>query len=278
MGGKIILITGATSGIGRHAALYLAGQGHRVFATGRRTDALRELEAEAGDLPIEALELDVNDDESIAAAAAKVAARTEGYGLDVLINNAGYGKFGPVALVDEAEMRGQFETNVFGLVKVTQAFLPAMRKRGSGRVINVSSMVGRVALVLQGVYCATKHAVEALSDCMRREVAGFGVRVILVEPGMIRSNFESTSGSDMSVYDDDPIYGPAVRRYAEEVNRMYRFAPGPRPISRTIARAVSARRPRARYVSPSYNAIVLFFMRILPTRLADAIFRKVAGL
>lgn len=275
---QTILVTGATSGIGRHASLALAAQGHRVFATGRRDDALEALRSEAGDLPLETLRLDVNDPASIAAAQAEVDRRTDGYGVDVLVNNAGYGKFGPVALVEDAELRGQFETNVFGLVRVTQAFLPAMRARGGGKIINVSSMVGRVTLILQGIYGATKFAVESLTDHLRREVAGFGVHVSLLEPGMIRSNFEGTAGADVAAYDHDPVYGPAVRRYAASGEKMYKKAPGPEPTTRTLLRIVKAKRPRARYVSPAHNLIGLFLMKILPTSWADRIFRKVVGL
>lgn len=275
---QTILITGATSGIGRHAALALAAQGHRVFATGRRVDALESLKAEAGERPLEVLRLDVNDADSIAAAKDEVDTRTDGYGLDVLVNNAGYAKFGPIALVPDGELRGQFETNVFGLVGVTQAFLPAMRARGHGKVINVSSMVGRMTLILQGAYCATKYAVEALTDCLRREVAGFGIHVTLVEPGMIRSSFEDTAGADAGVYDGDPVYGPAVRTWAIEGAKMYKKAPGPEPITRTLSKVIAARRPRARYISPARNVFSLWLMKILPTSWADAIFRKIVGL
>ncbi len=278
MKSQTILITGATSGIGRHAALALAAQGHRVFATGRRVDALEALKTEAGDRPLEVLPLDVNDAESIAAAKAEVDARTKGYGLDVLVNNAGYAKFGPVALVSDAELRGQFETNVFGLVRVTQAFLPAMRERGQGKVINVSSMIGRMTLILQGVYCGTKYAVEALTDCLRREVAGFGVHVTLVEPGMIRSRFEDTAAADVHAYDEDPVYRPAVQTWAPEGAKMYKKEPGPAPMTRTLTKVIAAKRPRARYISPARNIFTLALMKILPTSWADAIFRRIVGL
>ncbi len=275
---QIILITGATAGIGKEAALSLAREGHRVFATGRKPDALQALQEEAGDLPLETFQLDVNDSASIEAAAAEVERRTEGHGLDVLVNNAGYGPFAPMALVSDQEMRGQFETNVFGLVRVTQTFLPAMRARGSGRIINVTSVLGRVTFILQGAYCATKHAVEALTDCLRREVAGFGVQVSLVEPGMIRTNFEQTAGKETSAYDSDPVYGKALQRYKAQGEKMYLKAPGPAPVVRTISRAISARRMKARYVTPAINRLGLWLMKMLPTRLMDFVLRKIVGL
>lgn len=275
---KTILVTGATSGIGRHAALHLARAGHRVFATGRRAEALASLQEEAGELALETFALDVNQPASIEAAVAEVEKRTDGYGLDVLVNNAGYGKFGPLALVPDSELRGQFETNVFGLLKMCQAFIPKMRERGSGRIINVGSVLGRMTLILQGVYGATKYAVEALSDNLRREVACLGIHVSIVEPGMIRTNFEGTAGQDIGVYLEDPIYGPAVRTYAEEGEKMYKNAPGPESVSRAIAHAVHARRPRTRYIAPFYNTFMLFLMNLLPTRVADWIFKKMTGL
>ncbi|MBM4370451.1 MAG: SDR family oxidoreductase [Deltaproteobacteria bacterium] len=278
MTNQTILITGATSGIGRAAALHLARLGHRVYATGRRLDALEALKAEAGDLPLDVLPMDVNDEDSVAAAAREVHRRTDGYGVDVLVNNAGFARFGPVALVPDDELRAQFETNVFGLVRVVRAFLPAMRERGRGTIINVSSLVGRMNLILQGVYCATKHAVEALSDSLRREVAGFGIRVSVVEPGAIRTGFENTAGARMATYDDDPVYAPALRRWADAGARIYRKAPGPAPVVRTIARIVRARRPRARYVSPSWNVLTLWLVKLLPTSWADRIFRRAVGL
>ncbi len=277
-GKQTILITGATSGIGREAALLLAREGHHVFATGRKQDQLDAIAAEAADLQLETLQLDVNDPDSIAAAAMEVQARTDGRGLDVLVNNAGYGKFAPMALVSDAEMRGQFETNVFGLVRVTQAFLPAMRERGSGKIINVTSILGRITFILQGAYCATKYAVEAMSDCLRREVAGFGVHVTLVEPGMIRTNFEDTAGGEIDAYAHDPLYSNALRSYAEQGAEMYKKAPGPLPVARTISKVVRARRPAARYVTPAINRVALFFMQLVPTRLMDWILRKVAKL
>lgn len=275
---QIILITGATAGIGKEAALTLAREGHRVFATGRNAEALQALQAEAADLPLETFELDVNDADSIQTAAAEVDQRTEGHGLDVLINNAGYGRFSPTALVTDAELRGQFETNVFGLVRVTQSFLPAMRARGSGRIINISSVMGQISFILLGVYCATKHAVEALTDCLRREVAGFGVQVSLVEPGMIRTNFEQTAGEHISGYEGDPVYSKALQKYTATSEKLYSMSPGPAPVVRTISRAVSARKMKARYITPAINRLGLWLMRLLPTRLMDFVLRKVAGL
>lgn len=273
---KIVLVTGATAGIGRETALHLARLGHRVFATGRNTDALAELEQEAGDLPLETLPLDVTDGDSIAAARDAVRERTEGYGLDMLVNNAGFGYMAPMELISGDDMRVQFATNVFGLVEVTQAFLPEMRARGAGKVINVSSVIGRITMPLQGIYCASKHAVEALTDALRSEVRSFGIYVSLVEPGMIRSNFESTVTSSVDKYHSmDEAYAPAVMAYRELTVKSYKKAPGPACIAKTVARILRKRRPGARYVSPRVNVLGIWIMSMMPTFIKDWVARRI---
>lgn len=280
MGNQLfVLITGATTGIGRETALHLSRLGHRVLATGRKAAALKELEEEARDLPLETFLLDVNDEASIRASGEEVDRRTGGHGLDVLVNNAGFGHMAPMELITDEDLRRQMETNVVGLVKVTQQFVPAMRARRSGKVINVSSVVGRVVLPLQGIYCATKHAVEALSDAFRMELASFGVYVTLVEPGAIRSQFGDTALSTVEKYRDmDSPYGPAIAAYQSTVEREYRRSPGPQCIARTIARIVRKRRPAARYVSPRFVKVLIWLHRLLPTRWMDGIMRRVMGL
>ncbi len=276
---KIVLVTGATAGIGRETALHLARLGHRVFATGRKTDVLAELQKEAGELPLETLPLDVLDPESIAAARQTVAERTDGYGLDMLVNNAGFAYMAPVELISGDDMRAQFQTNVFGLVEVTQAFLPEMRARGRGKVVNVSSIVGRITLPMQGIYCATKHAVEALTDALRAEVRSFGIYVSLVEPGMIRSNFESTVTSTVDKYhDQDEAYAPAITTYGAVTAKSYKSAPGPACIAKTVARILRKRKPGARYVSPRFNLLMIWVMNMLPTFVKDFFARKVLKL
>lgn len=274
---KVVLVTGATSGIGRETALHLGRLGHRVIATGRNEEALTRLGADAEDLSVEVLRLDVTKPASVEACGEAVERRTEGRGLDVLVNNAGFGTMAPMELVDEAEVRAQFETNVFGLLRTTQRFLPAMRVRGAGTIINVSSVAGRVALPLQGPYCATKYAVEALSDALRMEVGSFGVRVVLVEPGAIRTHFETTATSTTSRYADSP-YGRAVAAYGPLLERTYRGAAGPEVIARAIGKILRKRRPAARYVVPRVNRLLLWAMALFPRSWSDAVTRRVMGL
>jgi len=270
-GSRTILITGATAGIGRHAALHLARKGHRVFATGRRQAALDTLREEAAGTRLETLTLDVTDERSVTALAAEIDKRTDGYGVDVLVNNAGYGCFGPLEEIADADLRRQYDTNVFGLMAVTRAFLPKMRERGYGRVINVSSVGGRMTFPFMGAYNSTKYAIESLSDALRREVARFGVRVVLIEPGVIKTEF-----ADRAL---DLVGGPApTSPYADvyarslEFNELFqRTAVGPEHTTRAIERAIEARWPKARYVAPYRVKFVLALVALLPTRWTDAL-------
>ena len=273
------LVTGATAGIGRAAAIALARAGFEVFATGRREEALAELVAEAGGLPVRAMTLDVTDAASIERARAEVDVATGGHGLDVLVNNAGYGQFGPLEEISDADVRAQFDTNVFGLLAVTRAFLPAMRLRGSGRIINISSLSGLFTMPLMGAYHATKYAVEALSDALRIEVGGCGVGVVLVEPGMIRTGFEERTQREVARYGGTGSpYAPAMGRLARLVGTLYRKAPGAERVVRVIVKAAVARRPKARYATPVLDRLGITIARILPTRLMDFAFRRVLGL
>jgi NAD(P)-dependent dehydrogenase (short-subunit alcohol dehydrogenase family) len=273
-----ILITGATSGIGRHAALYLGAKGHRVIATGRNAAALAKLREEGGG-KVETVSLDVTDRDSIARAKSTVDALTGGRGLDVLVNNAGYGVLGPTALITDADMRAQYETNVFGLMAVTRMFLPQMMARGSGRVINVSSVGGRITLPLFGVYNSTKYAVESLSDGLRMELAPFGVRVSLIEPGYIATNFTERSMHEVSKYQTpDSPYAPVLDRMDELTKAIDKTAVGPRAVTRAIERAATSRSPRARYVAPGYNVMGIVMMRLFPTSWVDFVMGRLVGL
>jgi NAD(P)-dependent dehydrogenase (short-subunit alcohol dehydrogenase family) len=273
-----ILITGATSGIGRDAALRLAGAGHLVLAGGRRRDALAGLAAESRGL-IEPLVLDVTEPASVEAARELVERRTGGRGLDVLVNNAGYALPGPLEALAEADLRGLFDTNLFGLLAVTRAFLPAMRERGQGRVVNVGSIMGRVAMPLLGAYNASKHAVAAVTDALRMELAPFGVTVVLVEPGALRTGFAARALGGLAPYrDPGSPYAAALAGTDAAWARVYRFAPGPSAAGRAIVRAATADRPAPRYVVPARNRLVVAALAALPTPAADAARRRIMGL
>lgn len=273
-----VLITGATSGIGRHAARHLLARGHRVIATGRSQSALRELQAEQPGAALDAIPLDVTDPQSIAAARDEVLQRTHGRGIDALVNNAGYGHLAPAAEISDDDLRAQFETNVFGLLRVTQAFLPQLMAR-RGRVVNISSIGGKITFPMFGVYSASKHAVEALSDNLRNELAPFGVRVAIVEPGAIKSQFSNRAAAVLNRYDQPhSLYAPIFARAHRLESLAARQAVGPEATSRAIERALTARRPRARYVTPFSARLLLLLMAIAPTRLIDFISQRIAGL
>lgn len=268
---SVILITGATSGIGRHAALWLARRGHHVLATGRNQAALTQLAGEAGDeaLSLDALRLDVTDADSIAACRQQVLRLTDGHGVDVLVNNAGYGQGGAVLDLSDARVRAQYDTNVFGLLAVTRAFAPDMVARGTGRIINVSSIGGLLAMPLFGVYTSSKFAVEALSDALRVELAPSGVQVVLVEPGAINTNFNATL-QDRA--DSAGAWAQASKVGLEAIPAVERIAGRPEHISRVLTRIVEGRRVRARYIAPFRFAVVAHVARLLPSWVRDTFF------
>jgi NADP-dependent 3-hydroxy acid dehydrogenase YdfG len=273
-----VLITGASSGIGRAAAIELAGRGHRVFASARRLAALEELAAaHAG---IAAVPLDVTDDASVAAAVRVVDELTAGHGLDVLVNNAGYALGGPIEALSSEAVEHQFQTNVFGLLRVTRAFLPSMRARGSGRLVNVSSVVGRVAFPGMGVYSATKFAVEALSDTLRMELAGFNIFVSLVEPGFVATDIGTASVEQAAAFPVridgyEELAAAAGTWVAKQVKDN---SISPERVARRIADAATARRPKARYVLPASSKLLVSTMGALPAGAADRAKRRVLGL
>src|SRR5262249_45620668 len=223
--------------------------------------------------------LDVTDAASIEAAAAEVERITEGHGVDALVNNAGYGQAGPLEELTDAQLRAQFDTNVFGAMAVTRAFLPKMRARGFGRVINVSSIGGRVTFPLLGAYHASKYALEALSDALRLELRPFGIEVVLVEPGPIQSEFSDRA------FDSAPADGATSSPYAAAYAKADALkkqtdaqAASPIVVSRAIERAITARRPRARYVVPFAGRVLIGMFRLLPTRWMDRLLSLFTGL
>jgi NAD(P)-dependent dehydrogenase (short-subunit alcohol dehydrogenase family) len=277
---RSILITGATSGIGRDAALRLVRAGHLVLASGRQPDALAALAgAAAGSGRLEVLHLEVTDPASIEAVRVQVGALTGGRGPDVLVNNAGFALPGPLEALAERDLRELFDTNVFGLLAVTRAFLPGMRERGRGRVVNVGSIMGRVTMPLLGAYNASKHAVAAITEALRMELRPFGITVVLVEPGAVRTGFAARALAGLAPYLDPASPYAAVLAGTDAAwARVYRLAPGPAPVGRAIARAATADRPAPRYVVPFRNRLIVAGLAALPTAAADAAKRRIMGL
>lgn len=273
-----VLITGATSGIGRATALLLARHGFRVFATGRTPKDLDSLQGDAKGLPIETLVLDVTKAESIEAARAEVERRTGGKNIDVLINNAGFAVGGPAELVTDADLRAQFEVNVFGLMSVTRAFVPAMRKRGDGRVVNLSSLASRFSFPLLGTYSSTKHAVRSLTDALRNELRPFGVQVTSIEPGVVKTPFITRTMDEAAKYRrSDSPYWPAIERADQLQADSEKTACGPEVIAGMILKALRARKMKAHYAGPLLPRLGVTFLNWLPMFIQDALMSKVSG-
>ena len=274
-GSKAVLITGCSSGIGHATADHLATRGWTVYASARRADSIADL-AESG---CKTLALDVTDEDSMRAAVAAVEDAEGAVG--ALVNNAGYSQSGAIETLPPELLLAQFETNVFGLVRMCQLVLPGMRRQGWGRIVNVSSMGGKLTFPGGGAYHGTKHAVEALSDALRFEVRGFGIDVVVIEPGLIKTRFGETAAGSIDARDadaDDPYaeFNAAVGTATAEVydGPLARLGGGPETVARAIERAISSRRPKTRYkVTPSAR-LALAQRRLLPDRAWDALMRS----
>jgi NADP-dependent 3-hydroxy acid dehydrogenase YdfG len=268
---KTVLITGCSTGIGRSTAKRLAGNGWNVYATARRPESIADL---AGP-NCTTLQLDVTDEQSMVSAVEAVEG-AEG-AVDALINNAGYSQSGAVETVSPEAMRRQFETNVFGLVRMCQLVLPGMRRQRSGRIINLSSMGGKLTFPGGGMYHGTKHAVEAISDALRFEVAGFGIKVVLIEPGLITTEFANAAGASLhdAALDGDDPYAKFNDRVGAMTSGIYEspmrhFGTDADGCARAIERVLRKRHPRPRYsVTPSAK-FTLAAHALTPDRLWDA--------
>jgi len=271
---KAVLITGCSTGIGRATAERLAGKGHTVYATARRLESIADLEKKGCRL----LALDVTQEDSMRAAVARVE-EDEGT-VGALVNNAGYSQSGAIEDVPMEQVRRQFETNVFGLIRMCQLVLPGMRRQHYGRIVNVSSMGGRLVFPGGGIYHATKHAVEAVSDALRFEVKGFGIGVSIIEPGLIKTQFGETAvGSIHEPTSDDGPYAKFNQAVAASTANAYggamsRLAAPPDSVARAVQRAITSRRPRPRYVITLGARVMLAAHGLLPARGWDTMMRS----
>lgn len=281
-GQKTVLLTGASDGLGKAAAILLAERGCRVFGTGRSAEKLAQVEtlARQRNLPLETLEMDVCDDDSVRRGVEAV--RNRAGDIDVLINNAGFAfsiAFEDLRLED---WRKQFETNVFGLIRVTQAVVPRMRERRQGRLIMISSVAGFLTVPLQGAYSASKHAVEAISNALRHELYPFGVQTVLIEPGYIVSGIQQVGASLAERYTDKVQRGPYAKLYAstwESANRTRaQSKTTPEDCARVIWEAVESPQPKARYPVTSLAKFAKWGKRILSDRAADRWIRRRYGI
>ncbi|UUY03114.1 SDR family NAD(P)-dependent oxidoreductase [Svornostia abyssi] len=270
---KAILITGCSTGIGRATAQRLARAGRTVYATARSVDAIADLERDGCKL----LALDVCDEASMTAAVRAIESAEGAVG--ALVNNAGYSQSGPIEDVPIDLVRKQFETNVFGLVRLTQLVLPGMRAQRDGRIVNISSMGANFTFPGGGYYHATKYALEAISDALRFEVAGFGVKVVVIQPGLIKTNFGERAVAELPEAQGDGPYAGFTEKVAQATRDVYeegamaKLGSGPDSVAKVIEKAIDADKPKARYrVTPSAHAMIAL-RAVTPDRGWDAIMR-----
>lgn len=274
---KAVLITGCSSGIGEATARRLAEHGWTVYASARRLESIESLT----DVGCKLLQLDVCDEGSMRAAVETV--EREHGAVGVLVNNAGYSQGGPIEQVPLESVRRQFETNVFGLIALTQMVLPAMRAQHWGKIVNIGSMGGRLTLPGGGLYHATKHSLEAISDALRFEVRGFGVDVVLVEPGLITTEFGKTAvatvnEADSNATDGDDPYKRFNKKLAAMTAGVYegpmrRLGGGPDVVAKAIEKAISRRKAPSRMLLTPSAHLTVFQRKVLPDRVWDAVLR-----
>lgn len=268
-----VLITGASTGIGRATALHLDQRGWTVYAGIRKESDGESLRKDASDR-LRTLNLDVTDAGSIEAAIAAI--RDGGSGLDALVNNAGISVNGPLEFIQLADMRRMFEVNFFGLVAMTQAALPLIRET-TGRIVHIGSMSGRHALPLIGAYAATKHAVEAIGEAQRRELSTWGIEVIVIEPGAIATPMWEKGQDAAATHQtsrsqrEAELYGPAIDAVTARVRGAERSAIGPEEVAKVVETALTLPRPRPRYLVGKDAKLHARLARLLPDRLRDKV-------
>jgi NAD(P)-dependent dehydrogenase (short-subunit alcohol dehydrogenase family) len=272
MPSKAVLITGCSTGIGRATAEHLAAKGHTVYATARKLESIADL----ADKGCRTLPLDVTSEESMRAAVETVE-QAEG-SVGALVNNAGYSQSGAIETIPLDSIRAQFETNVFGLIRMCQLVLPNMREQGHGRIVNISSMGGRLSFPGGGIYHATKYSVEAISDVLRFEVQAFGVDVVLVEPGLIQTQFADTAVETVAEPESDGVYARFNNAVARQTTDAYKgplskLGGGPETVARVIEKAITKRRPRTRYMVTPSARLALGQRRLVTDRMWDRMMR-----
>lgn len=269
-GKKSALVTGASSGMGKSIARRLIHDGYQVYVAARTVDKMADLAA----LGAQPLRMDVSKEEDIVAGVETILAQTGG--VDVLVNNAGFGLYGPVEEIPLAEARYQFEVNVFGAARLTQLLLPAMRERKSGSIVNITSMGGKIYTVLGAWYHATKHALEGWSDSLRLEVEPFGVRVVIIEPGLIETGFGAAGQNGLAERSKNGPYEKIANGVVKSMQTSYGQNRGTSPdvIADTVSKAVASSRPRTRYAVGAYAKPMIWMRKWLGDRIFDRVIRS----
>jgi NAD(P)-dependent dehydrogenase (short-subunit alcohol dehydrogenase family) len=264
---KTALVTGASSGMGKVIARQLIADGFQVYAAARRTEKMEDL-ARAG---ARVLRMDMSRDEEIGQAVDTILSEVDT--IDVLVNNAGFGLFGPMEEIDIDEARYQFEVNLFGAARLTQLLLPAMRRKGAGTIVNISSMGGKVYTLLGAWYHATKHAMEGWSDCLRLELADFGIRVVVIEPGVIETGFGNVVTDGPLKRSGDGAYAKLRQAVTMATQKSYGQGTGTDPmvVARVVSKAVSTQRPKTRYVIGKYAMPMILIRKWFGDRVFDRV-------
>lgn len=276
--GQVVIITGASAGIGEATAKMLAREGATVVIVARRKERLdvlkEEIERAGGRAMAVAADVtNASDRERVVNETLATFNR-----IDALVNNAGYGQRGPIEMVPVEAIRQNFETNFFSLIALTQLVIPVMRRQAAGRIVNISSVAGRIARPLSSIYDATKHALEAVSDGLRGELAPFGIQVVVIEPGFILTEFLDVANERArDVVERDSPYKPFFDGFAEGYKRMRKMAGRPDDIAELVLKALTLDRPRPRYAAPRHARFALAMKRLLPARLFDSVLSKQSG-
>lgn len=269
---QVALVTGASSGIGKETAKLLSAKGYAVYAAARRVEKMKDLEK----LGVHLVEMDVTDDQSMIAGVKAILSKEES--IDVLVNNAGYGSYGAIEDVSMDEARRQLDVNLFGLARLTQLVLPKMRESKYGKIINISSIGGKIYTPFGGWYHATKHAVEGFSDCLRLETKPFGIDVIIVEPGAIASEWGDIAADNLRKTSAKGAYAAAANKSADGMVKTYASNQPSKPmvVAETILKAITARKPKTRYAVGYMAGTTIMMRRFLSDRLFDRIITAMA--
>ena len=262
---KVVLITGASSGMGKETAKCLLNENYTVYAVARRVEKMADLKKMGAHI----LKMDITKSEDIEAVIKTIAENHKG--VDVLINNAGYGLYGAMEDTSIEDARYQFEVNLFGLARITQLVLPYMREQKAGRIINMSSMGGKIYFPLGAWYHGSKHALEGWSDSLRLEVAGFGIQVVIIEPGTIQTEFGEVMAEPMIKRSGNTAYAAITKGMAESTKNSYERggSSDPSVITRLISKAISAKRPKTRYVAGKWAKPLIFIRKWFGDRIFD---------
>ena len=273
--GQVVIVTGASAGIGEAASRRLAAEGAIVVMAARRRERIEALKQELESAGGRALAW-VADVTSESDRQQLIQQTMRAFGrIDGLVNNAGYGQRGPIELVPVEAIRENFETNLFSLIALTQLVIPIMREQRSGRIVNISSVAGRIARPLSSVYDATKHALEAISDGLRGELAPFGIKVVIIEPGFITTEFLGVATENARpIIENAGPYTESFEKLSGAIQRLRKLAGKPEDIADVIFKALAASNPKTRYAAPGHARFALAVKRLLPSRLFDYVLSR----